>query len=228
MALAFLHPMGYRHPFRIVRGVFCDLRRIVFQLPRGGRKRIVLRVLIEVIESRRNLVQFLLFLTGHHKDLPFPEFLPGHIFLAAGGLIEETYPFLFAHIPSIGRVVLRPQLLRHLGADIKITEGFSHWRTTGLLQINGSKVTGGHIIAQIIHLMLGHHWEDNIRKIAIIFQPGMLGHDALDGRILEGLHGQIAVIPAGGLTGRVGPNHMDPTEARPWILHLLELILLGG
>ena len=97
-----------------------------------------------------------------------------------------------------------------------------------MLQIDGGKRAGGHIVAQVVHLMLGDHRENNIRKIAVVFQPGMLRHNALDGGVLIGPHGQVAVVPAGYLAWRIGPDHVYPAHTVSGIFHLFKLILLGG
>ena len=220
--------MGHGHPLGVIGGVFGNFRRIVFQLARGGGQGVILRILIEIIEACGDLIQLLLLLTGHHEDLALLEFLPGHIILAAGGLVEEANPFFLAHVVGVGIVIFRAQLFCHLGAHVKVGNALPHRRAAGMLQIDGGKRAGGHIVAQIVHLMLRDHREDDIREVAVVFQPGMLRHDALNGGILIGPHGEVAVVPAGHLAWCVRPDHVNPAHAVPGILHLLELVLLGG
>ena len=228
MAFALLYPMWHRHTLGVIGGVFCDFRGVVFQLACGGGQGVILRVLIEVIQTRRNLIQLLLLFTGHYKDLSLLELLPGHIILTAGGFIEESNPVLLTHMVGIGVIILRTQLFCHLGANVKVRKALAHRRTAGMLQINGGKSAGGHIVAQIVHLVLGDHRENDIRKIAVILQPGMLRDYTLNRGVLVRPHGEVAVVPAGHLTGRIGPDHVDPTHTVSGVFHLFKLVLLGG
>ena len=81
----------------------------------------------------------------------------------------------------------------------------------------------------VVALEGGGDREDDVRAQHVVLKPGMLGHDALDLRIPEGIHDLAAATPAGDPAGGVGPHHVDLGAA----LLLLDgigvpLVLVGG
>ena len=68
------------------------------------------------------------------------------------------------------------------------------WRVLVTMSSTSSVVFAGRMISAYRH---------------IIFQPGVLGDDALDLRILESIDGPVAVVPAGDAAGGIRPDHVD-------------------
>ena len=168
----------------------------------------------------------LLLLAGDDEDFALFELLPCHVILAAGGLVEEADALLLGHAAGVGVVIRRAELLRYAGADVEIADGLADGRAARFFIVNRGELAGGHVVAEVVHLVLCDDGEDDIGKVAVVLKPRVLGHDAFDALVLIRPCGEVAVVPARHLTRRVGPDHVDAAEAGAGVLHLLELVLL--
>ncbi len=65
----------------------------------------------------------------------------------------------------------------------------------------------------VLHFQRGVGRQDDVGIEAVILQPRMLGHDALDARVFHGLDGPVAVVPTGDAAGRISPDHVDRDAA---------------
>ena len=50
--------------------------------------------------------------------------------------------------------------------------------------------------------------QDDVGVDAFVFQPGVLGDDAFDRRVLEGVDRPVAMVPAGNTARRIRPDHV--------------------
>ena len=126
---------------------------------------------------------------------------------------------------AAGELVAVAQLLGDGGHDLVVALGFADRLDRLLLDGDAREVRalayGGD---DVLHLEGGVGRQDDVGVEAVVLEPGMLRDDALDARVLHGLDGPVAVVPAGDAARGVGPDHVDRDAA----LFLLDGIRVLG
>ena len=65
------------------------------------------------------------------------------------------------------------------------------------------------VVPDIDHLEPRGPRQDDVCHEAVVLEPRMHGHDALDGGLLQRLNIGVGVVPARDPARRVGPDHVD-------------------
>ena len=111
--------------------------------------------------------------------------------------------------PSV-TCVEHAQLLGHRADCLVVALRLAH-RLDGLAHVDDGleAVAVTQVEHDVVDFERGVGRQDDVGVEAVVLQPGMLGHDALDLGAQHGFAHVVAAVPAGHPAGRVGPHHVE-------------------